>query len=207
MVVAWQEYGDGTFRPYINTTRARMVKIVVLGFNKPVQTPSGGAYTFEDVPPANPFFPVIETEAAAGIVSGYAGGGAGEPCVSPGNRPYFRPYVDVTRGQLSKITVVAAGWPLINPTSPTFEDVLPGSTFYTFVETAACSGVVSGYACGEPGEPCVSPSNRPYFRAYNDATRGQIAKIVYLAITSGGAAHPALPGHSAGRLAADISPP
>jgi len=27
----------------------------------------------------------------------------GEPCVGPGNRPYFRPYNNVTRAQTAKI--------------------------------------------------------------------------------------------------------
>jgi len=43
-------------------------------------------------------------------------------------------------------------------------------------------GVLGGYACGGPGEPCHG-SNRPYFRQYNNAVRGQIAKIVYGALT------------------------
>src|SRR5205807_2898230 len=59
-------YNDGTFRPYNNTTRSQMVKIVVLGFGLPLVTPTppGGTYTFTDVPPANPFFGYIETAAA-----------------------------------------------------------------------------------------------------------------------------------------------
>ena len=176
-------YADGTYRPYANTTRAQMVKIVVLGFQKAITTPAGGQYTFADVPPANPFFAVIETAAGGNIVSGYACGGPGEPC-DPGNRPYFRPYAFVTRGQLSKITVVAAGWALRNPPTGTFADTLPNTAFYTFVETAVCHSIISGYGCGGPGEPCDA-QNRPYFRQYNQATRGQIAKIVYGAITSG----------------------
>src|SRR5206468_6988923 len=70
-------YGDGTFRPYANTTRAQMVKIVVLGFNKPIITPPAGGNTFADVPTTFPFFAVIETAAADQIVSGYACGGPG----------------------------------------------------------------------------------------------------------------------------------
>ncbi|HMA34212.1 MAG TPA: S-layer homology domain-containing protein, partial [Chloroflexia bacterium] len=178
-------YGDCTFRPFNNTTRSQMVKIVVLGFNKPIVTPAGGAYTFEDVTPSNPFFAFVETAAAGSMISGYACGGPGEPCGTP-PRPYFRPYANVTRGQLSKIDVVAAGWALVNPAAGTFTDVLPGSAFYQFVETAYCHGVISGYACGGVGEPCVLPSNRPYFRQNNDVTRGQIAKIVYLSITGTG---------------------
>ena len=179
-------YADGTFRPFNNTTRAQMVKIVVLGFGKPILTPAGGADSFTDVPPANPFYGYVETAAAATIVGGYTCGGPGEPCDAQ-HRPYFRPYAAVTRGQLSKIAVVAAGWTLLNPASGTFEDVLPQTAFYPFVETAYAHGIISGYDCGGPGEPCRTPP-RPYFRQFANATRGQIAKIVYLAVTAPAAA-------------------
>ncbi|HMA35906.1 MAG TPA: FG-GAP-like repeat-containing protein, partial [Chloroflexia bacterium] len=190
-------YADGTFRPFNNTTRSQMVKIIVLGFNKPLSTPPGGAYTFEDVPPSNPFVVYVETAAAYAIVSGYTCGQAPVgPCVPPLNRPYFLPYAYVTRGQLSKIDVVAAGWPLLNPANRTFEDVLPGSAFYSFVETAVSRGVLSGYTCGSPpAGPCVPPTNRPYFLSGNNATRGQIAKIGYLSILAAGLARwPVLAG-------------
>ncbi|MDQ6739840.1 MAG: S-layer homology domain-containing protein, partial [Actinomycetota bacterium] len=181
-------YGDGTFRPYNQTTRAQQVKIVVLGFQKTITTPAAGGHTFAEVLPGFPFFAVIETAAADNIVSGYACGGPGEPC-DPAGRPYFRPYADVTRSQLAKIDVVAAGWALQHPATATFADVLPASPFYPFVETAACHGVISGYACGGPGEPCA-PGARPYFRPDNTAIRGQIAKIVYLSLASTGGCNP-----------------
>ncbi|HMA36717.1 MAG TPA: S-layer homology domain-containing protein, partial [Chloroflexia bacterium] len=194
-VISGYANGDGTvsFRPYNQTTRAQQVKIVVLGFNKPIVTPAAGNNTFADVPLSQPFFAVIETAAADNIVSGYSCGGPNEPCDSQ-RRPYFRPYANVTRGQLSKIDVVAAGWTLVTPPAGSFADVLPGTAFYPFVETAACHGVISGYACGGVGEPCDS-THRPYFRPANPATRGQIAKIVDLSITApsscGGAPPPA----------------
>src|SRR5262249_37764897 len=97
-------------------------------------------------------------------------------------RPYFRPNANVTRGQLSKIDVVAAGWTLVNPATGSFEDVAPGSAFYKFVETAYAHNVISGYACGGTGGNC-DPPNRPDFRQFNNATRGQISKIVYLSVT------------------------
>lgn len=173
-------YGDGTFRPYNPTTRGQMVKIVIAGFQRPVTTPAAGGYTFADVPPAAAFFPYIETAAALQVVSGYLCGGPGEPCDSQ-RRPYFRPNASVTRGQLAKIVVTGAGWPLRPPATGRFADVLPGSAFYSFVETAACYGIVSGYTCGGPGEPCDG-ARRPYFRPAAPATRGQIAKIVYGAL-------------------------
>jgi hypothetical protein len=174
-------YADGTFRPYAGTTRAQMVKIVTLAFGvAPAPPPAGG--TFADVPPSHPFFAAVETAAARDLVSGYACGAPGEPC-DGANRPYFRPYAPVTRGQLAKIVVAAAGWGPRAPAVGTFADVAPGSAFYGFVETAVCRGVLSGYACGAAGEPCDS-ARRPYFRAGAGATRGQIAKIVYNAVTA-----------------------
>jgi uncharacterized delta-60 repeat protein len=181
-------YGDCTFRPYNNTTRGQMVKIVTLGFSRPIVTPTAGGYTFADVPANSPFYGYIETAAAGGVVSGYACGGPGEPC-DGARRPYFRPNANVTRGQLSKITTGAAGWALRNPARGSFSDVAPGSAFYTFVETAYCHGIISGYNCGAPGEPC-DPQARPYFRQANNATRGQIAKIVYGATTNPGSCAP-----------------
>jgi hypothetical protein len=148
-------YADGTFRPYNPTTRGQLTKIVVLGFGIPVYTPP--APTFSDVPTTHTFYQYIETAAYEGLVSGYADG-------------TFRPGNDVTRGQLSKITVSAKGWTLLNPPIPSFSDVPTTHTFYTYIETAFNHGIISGYADGT-------------FRPGNNATRGQISKIVYEAIT------------------------
>src|SRR5215212_8521089 len=59
--------------------------------------------TFEDVPGNNAFWVFIERLAGRGIISGYTCGGAGEPCVPPDNRPYFRWGATATRGQMAKI--------------------------------------------------------------------------------------------------------
>ena len=89
----------------------------------------------------------------------------------------------MTRGQLTKLVTIAARWAVRNTPAATFADVAPGSPFYAFVETAACHGVISGYTCGSPGEPCSGGAL--YFRPGNPATRGQLAKIVYLSMISG----------------------
>jgi hypothetical protein len=110
--------------------------------------------------------------ACRGIISGYSSGcGTGNPC--------FRPNNNVTRGQLSKIISNSAGFN-DTPTGQTFEDVLPNSTFYVYIERIASRGIIGGYPCGGAGEPCDS-QNRPYFRPNANATRGQIAKIDVLA--------------------------
>jgi len=167
-------YPDGTFRPNNNVTRGQLSKIVSnsAGFNDP-QT----VQMFEDVPQGSTFFDFIGRLASRGYINGYPCGGPGEPCVPPGNLPYFRPNANATRGQISKIVSNAAGF--IEPVSgQTFEDVAPGSTFYDFIERLASRGVMNGYPCGGVGEPCVPPGNRPYFRPNNNATRGQTSKIV-----------------------------
>ena len=74
---------------------------------------------------------------------------------------------------MCKIVALAQGWTLVNPPNPTFLDVPAGSPFYRYVETVYSHGNISGYGDGS-------------FRPGNSATRGQISKIVYLAITSPG---------------------
>jgi hypothetical protein len=136
--------------------------------------------TFADVSVGSTFYQYIERMASRGIISGYACGGVGEPCDGE-NRPYFRPQSKATRGQIAKIDMLAAvqalGWTLDDPPTNTFEDVAVGSTFYEYVETAYTHEVLNGYPCGGAGEPC-GPSNKPYFRPNNNASRGQTSKIV-----------------------------
>jgi hypothetical protein len=164
------------FRPNNNSTRGQVSKMIVLGVGWPIQTPT--APTFADVAPGSTFYGYIETAYAHGVISGYPCGTPGEPC--PGR--YFRPNNNVTRGQLSKIVVSARGWGPLTPATGSFNDVPPGDTFYGFIEQARAKGLISGYPCGGPFEPCDPPANRPYFRPGNNATRGQFSKILYLAL-------------------------
>jgi hypothetical protein len=169
-------YPDGSFRPGNQATRGQLSKIEVLAFNMPLISPPTAH--FYDVPVGSTFFTYVETAYAHGLISGYPCGGPGEPC-DPQRRPYFRPNNSVTRGQIAKITSLASGWQLLNPPTATFADVPVGSTFFTYVETAFAHGVLSGYPCGGPGEPC-DPQSRPYFRPGSLATRAQICKIIDL---------------------------
>ncbi|HUS17686.1 MAG TPA: S-layer homology domain-containing protein, partial [Chloroflexia bacterium] len=123
-------------------------------------TPPGVcAMPFTDVDQYNPFYVYIRCLYCRGIVSGYADN-------------TFRPYNNVTRGQATKIVVLAAGFPLINPGTPTYTDVPANSAFYTYIETASARGIVSGY---NNTPPCTT--GVPCFRPYADVTRGQLAKI------------------------------
>jgi hypothetical protein len=167
-------YADGTFRPANATTRAQLAKLVVLGFGWPAATPP--TPTFADVPASHPFYSVIETAAARGVISGYSCGDPSEPC--PGR--YFRPAANVTRGQLAKILVGAGGWPPGAPSVPSFADVPASNPFYGYVETAVALNLLSGYTCGSDGEPCPGR----YFRPAAGATRAQLSKILYNVLTA-----------------------
>jgi hypothetical protein len=179
--------GTPCFKPENPTTRGQLTKIITLAFGFTVNT-TGGPY-FADVPDGSTFYPYIETSFNLGLIGGYPCGGPGEPCVAPGNLPYFRPNANVTRGQIAKIVVNAAiiadpaHWTLLNPGTNTFQDVPVGSTFFPYVETALAHNLASGYPCGiSPAGPC-QPGNKPYFLPGADATRAQISKIAFLAVT------------------------
>jgi hypothetical protein len=170
-------YSDRTFRPYNNITRGQISKVVsnAAGFYE-----DPGAQIFEDVPTGSPFYPWVNRLSRRGYVSGYLCGGQGEPC-GAGGLGYFRPNANATRGQIAKIVSNAAGYG-DTPTGLTlmqlFQDVPPGHVFYPWVQRLASRGYISGYSCGGPGEPCAPPDNRAYFRPGNNATRGQVSKIV-----------------------------
>jgi S-layer homology domain len=88
------------FRPNNNATRGQISKIDsnAAGFN---DVPSG--QQFEDVPVGSTYYTYTYSLVSRFIMSGYACGGAGEPCNPPLNLPYFRPNNNATRGQTSKI--------------------------------------------------------------------------------------------------------
>ncbi|MFL5732417.1 MAG: S-layer homology domain-containing protein, partial [Chloroflexia bacterium] len=165
-------YGDGTFRPYNLLTRGQMCKITVLGFGLTVWSPP----TCNFVDCSSAYQPYIETLYHAGVVSGYD---CGAGCLE------FRPNANVTRGQVAKIVTLTGitfrGWPILDPIGATFRDVPAGSPFYSYVETAYCHGLISGYSCGGQAEPCPGL----YFRPNGSTTRGQVSKIVYGGTLSG----------------------
>jgi beta propeller repeat protein len=135
----------------------------------PYATPTSCTIVFSDVPSSHTFYPFIRCLACRTIIGGYTDG-------------TFRPGNDITRGQIAKMVSNAAGFgePI---TGQSFEDVPTASPFYLFVERLYRRGHMGGYLCGLRGtEPCVPPDNRPYFRPNENATRGQISKIVSNAV-------------------------
>jgi len=145
-------YTDGTFRPYNGMSRGQAAKIVVLAYGLPIH--DGPAFT--DVPAGSTFYAYVETAAHNGLVTGYSDG-------------TYRPQNGVTRGQMTKIVVNAAGWTPVNPSTATFTDVPVGSTFFSYVETAVAHGIINGYS-------------DQTFRPSDAVLRGQASKIVYLSL-------------------------
>lgn len=149
-------YGDGTFRPYNNVTRGQAAKIIVAGLDVPaIANPSTASFT--DVPTGTAFFTFVENAKLFGVINGYSD-------------QTFRPGNPVTRGQLAKMVIRAAGFDLIHPATPRFIDVDAQNPFYAEIETAACYGLISGYGDNT-------------YRWGNEATRGQLSKIVHRADT------------------------
>ncbi len=88
------------FRPNADVTRGQITKIVS---NAAQYNETATGQQFQDVAPGSTFYDFIYRLVIRNIMSGYPCGGAGEPCVSPDNLPYFRPGASATRGQTSKI--------------------------------------------------------------------------------------------------------
>jgi len=172
-------YSDGTYRPAGYVTRAQVAKIAALLWPEPAGIPA--AQLFADVSPASSFYPYIEALAGRGIISGYNCGALDEPC-DTAQRPYFRPSVLMTRGQISKIMALSGGLSA-PPSGRQFADVPPTNSFYPYIASLAGLEILSGYNCGGPSEPCSAGAF--YFRPGDATTRGQIAKIAALTAALG----------------------
>jgi hypothetical protein len=149
-------YGDGSFRPNTNVTRAQFAKMLVGALGWEVQTPANPS--FSDVAPDFWAYGFIETAAAHGVISGYSDG-------------TFRPAATVTRAQLAKMVSVALGWTMQVPAPVNFTDVAEGDWVYNYAMMVSSAEVMSGYSDNT-------------FRPNAPATRAQIAKILTLSLFS-----------------------
>jgi hypothetical protein len=118
---------------------------------------------FTDVDEFNPFFIYIRCLYCRDIISGYnTGCTTGNPC--------FKPFNNVTRGQMSKIVANSAGLSQ-TPTGQQYTDVPTTHPFYVWIWRLTDAGHVSGYNTGcSTGNPCFKPEA--------NVTRAQLAKIV-----------------------------
>jgi hypothetical protein len=165
---------DSYFRPGNQITRGQIAKVVssAAGFSE-----DPGEQVFADVEKDSPFFPWVNRLANRGYMSGYSCNSVpAEPCGS-GNRSYFRPNANATRGQLSKIVSNAASFNDAH-SEQSFRDVPVDSPFYIWIQRLASRGFIGGYPCGTTAEEACGNGNQAYFRPNANVTRGQAAKIV-----------------------------
>ena len=111
----------------------------IYGVFATANTPAG----FSDVPPGSTFYTYVQWMTCQQVIGGYSD-------------HTFRPSHNATRGQIAKMVTLAYNQPLDPPVNGayTFADARPGSTFFVYVEGAYKLGLINGYACGGPGEPC-----------------------------------------------------
>ena len=119
-------------------------------------TPAPCNPTFSDVLPGSTWHDYVTCLYCRGAIGGYPDG-------------TFRPNNNMTRGQLAKVVTEASDFQMVSPSSATFRDVPEISTFYSYVETAKANELLGGYADGT-------------FRPNTEATRGQICKVVNMAV-------------------------
>jgi hypothetical protein len=148
-------FSDGTFRPDATINRGQIAKMVVIAFG--IANAGGSEQHFSDVPAGSTYHSYIEAAYSRGLISGYGDG-------------TFRPYGNVTRGQIAKIVVQAAGYDLVTPATPSFSDVSANNVFYRYIETAHANNILGGYSDGT-------------FRPDNAATRAQVSKVVSLPLS------------------------
>jgi plastocyanin len=154
-----------TYSPGNNASRGEFAKLIVAGFGVAVFTPASGQ-SFTDVPPSYFAYAYIETAYHANIISGFD---AATCTQLNATFPCFVPNRAITRGQLTKLVVNAAHYPITTPASPSFTDVPPSYPFYSSIETAVAKQIISGY-----------PDHT--FRPGNSIQRDEMAQIVYMAI-------------------------
>jgi len=152
------------YTPAGTATRAQFAKVVVLGFGETLFTPTSGQ-DFTDVPPSYWAYAYIETGFHNGILQGFDRAN----CVSHNaTYPCYLPNIAITRGQLTKLVVLAGGYQLITPTGgqQDFTDVPPNHVFFVTIETAYRNGIINGY-----------PDHT--FRPNQNIRRDEMAQIVY----------------------------
>ena len=153
-------YADERFGPDDPVKRAQMAKIAVLALGVHDQPVTNQADpTFPDVPYTGELYPFdyVEEAAEQGIVTGYTTG-------------LFGPYDDISRIQLIRIAVRAAGATLAEP---------PAGYNTGFVDTPAGDEAVVAKA---KFNGLIGGTTPTTLDPYAVATRGHVAQIIYSAM-------------------------
>ena len=161
----YQEAGATVFRPDDTLVRAQLAKVLVAALGLHTDVVESASVPFIDVPADMSTYPFdyIQEASRLGIVSGVT--------LDP---PQFKPFQAVTRIQLARMAVRAAGavgspLPVPEGSSP-FWDIKSTDPDLRIIMAAYQAGIVSGI----PGA-----DGHLRFQPYAPATRGQTARIVF----------------------------
>ena len=159
------EAGAAVFRPDDTLVRAQLAKVLVGALGLHTEAVEAASVPFTDVPADSGTYPFdyVQEASRLGIVSGVT--------LDP---PRFQPFQPVTRVQLARMAVRAAGavgspLPVPEGSSP-FWDIKTTDPDLPTIMAAYHAGIVSGI-------PGVDGHLR--FQPYSPATRGQTARIVF----------------------------
>ncbi|SOC06317.1 5'-nucleotidase/2',3'-cyclic-nucleotide 2'-phosphodiesterase/3'-nucleotidase/5'-nucleotidase [Ureibacillus xyleni] len=119
-------------------------------------TPTFAATTFKDVPSTHSLFEEISLLASQGVITGYPDG-------------TFKPGAALTRGQAAKIIANVLKLDVKNVTNPNFADVPPSHQYYGPIAALAQANIINGY-------------DDQTFKVNETISRGQVAKIIALAL-------------------------
>jgi hypothetical protein len=145
--------GLGNYRPNDNITRAEMSKITAELFDIP--TTLVPRTSFSDITSTNWFTPYIYGLTTENLIAGFPDG-------------TFKPFQSVTRAEALQLLLNAKELELTTETPATpFTDVTSTDWFYSIVNTAVASGVITGYEDGT-------------FKPNQLVTRAEMAKIAIL---------------------------
>jgi hypothetical protein len=149
--------GDGLFHPNNPVTRAQFAKIIILALGRhTIAMDNAESPTFSDLPFVGSVYPFdyVEEAVALGIIDGFLDG-------------TFRPQSPVTRAQLALMLARAGGSGL---TPPPTGYICPFGDVPSYARDAVA---LAYYNC------LVSGKTAATFDPYGQATRGQVAKMVY----------------------------
>jgi hypothetical protein len=148
--------GSGNYCPNDLVTREQMAAFILRAKGE-FNPPPPASQRFDDVPPGNPFYNLIDRLAALGITVGCQ--------ASP---PLYCPSNPVKREQMSAFIMRGLGvFNLPTPSTQRFDDVPPINQFYNFIDRLAVLQITLGCSAAPP-----------LYCPTSDVTRAQMAAFL-----------------------------
>ncbi len=156
-------YGNGYFGTNAWVKRGQYTRMVDGPFKWKFPKTPPNPPTYTDIA-GTTFQLYIEQVTYKGAISGYA------DC---SYYPCFKPENYISRAEMARMVVNAAGWNDNPRADNTFQDVPTTHWAYSYIESLARHGAIAGSVSCGPNKPC--------FRPGDNATRGEIAQTLFVA--------------------------